>query len=58
MTLALSLQRFLMAIVFDFIRGFVVGVNFPGDGFHCAIFLGILRICFITKEVYEELKDD
>jgi hypothetical protein len=46
-----------MAIVVDFIRGFVVGVDFPGDGFHCALFLGIVRICFVTKEVYEEFND-
>lgn len=47
-----------MVVSIDFMRGVCVGIDFPGDGIYCALFLGILRVMFMSNEVYNELRDD
>jgi hypothetical protein len=47
-----------MNIYMEFVRGMNVGIEFPGDGYHCVIHLLILRIMFVSDEIMEEVKDD
>ena len=43
-----------MVVGLDFIRGLCLGVDFPGDGLHCVLFLGIIAIYFMSDEYYKE----
>lgn len=42
-----------MNIVIEFITGIVVGIEFPGDGLHCVVHVGPLRLMFVSEEYME-----
>ena len=41
-------------IVLEFLTGVKVGIEFPGDGYHCVVDLFILRIYFMSDEALEK----
>lgn len=40
-----------MALLADFIRGFNVGIEFPGGGVYVVLQIGILRLMLVHSEV-------
>jgi hypothetical protein len=47
-----------MAVVFEFIRGMNLGVEFPGDGIYVVLHLGPVRVMFVTRAIIDEFYRD